>query len=202
MNIGSQNRLNNGSRCVIFNQFEYEAERLNDAGTANPISQFIEASRRTFNEKVAADLKVAAMSPAKTARLSKLQKKILLLALKWHGVNRSDVYNVDVKTEVFGWSPLESYNHYIEGGWERHWTTNTSVTPGTARRKIDSSPVYGQVFSKNVIGHDQYNAVSVSVTRALKRLISRNLLIQTGLGWSLTQHGLDHARTHCAKEAA
>ena len=193
MNIGTQNRLNNGSQRVIFNQFEDEAD---------PISQLIEANRKAFEEKVADDLKVAAMSPARTARLSKLQKKILLLALKWHGVTVSDVYNVDVKTEVFGWTPLESYNHYIETGWERRWATNTRLTPGTARSKFDSSPVYGQVFCKNVIGHNQYNAVSVSVTRALKRLTNRNLLIQTGMGWSLTQHGLDLARTYCAKEAA
>ena len=70
--------------------------------------------------------------------------------------------------------------------------------PGTARYELDNhwanNSLHGQVFDRKSIGEKRYNAVSVSASRALKRLTERHLLYQSGYGWSLTEHGLETAK--------
>ncbi len=129
-------------------------------------------------------------STPRTTKLSKLQKQVLLIALRWHGKAHSDVYNSDIKVEVFGWKPL---SHYWDG-----WVDEGHAQPGTARCELDShwanNSLHGQIFDRKSIGERRYNAVSVSTHRALKRLTERHLLYKTGAGWSLTEHGLETAK--------
>ncbi len=125
----------------------------------------------------------------RTTKLSYLQKQILTIAFRWRGKDRSDVYTNDIKAEVFGWQPL---NHYWNG-----WVNEGDAAPRTARYAQDhhcaGESMWGQIFDRQSIGCKRYNAVSVSVSRAIKRLIQRHLLYQSGAGWSLTEHGLEAA---------
>ena len=129
-------------------------------------------------------------STPRTTKLSKLQKQVLLIALRWHGKAHSDVYNTDIKVEVFGWKP---------GCYHRHgWSDEAYAQPGTARYELAhgwaNRSLDGQIFDRKSIGERRYNAVSVSAHRALKRLTERHLLYQSGYGWSLTEHGLETAK--------
>ena len=191
MSIETDNRLNDGGRHVLFNQFEYEQNRLNESAAADGISQFAEQPRADFEARKSSDLDEANSRPANTTKLSRLQKQILALALKWRGKSHCDVYHVDVKAEIFDWPVM---HHYWSG-----WEAETSAVPGTARyascHHIPDEPIFGQIFNRSSIGVRKYNAVSVSVTRTLQRLTERNLLFQTGRGWSLTAHGLKVAKT-------
>lgn len=160
-------RLNNGNASAFINQFrtEFEARKQQDLAKANA-------------------------STPRTAKLSTLQRQILSIALRWRGKDRSDVYTQDVKVEVFGWKPM---NHYSTG-----WFDEGHNHPGTARSNSDDPHwangfLSGQIFDRQSIGEQHYNAVSVSTSRALKRLTERHLLYQSGLGWSLTDHGLEVA---------
>ena len=169
MNVFTDNRLNDGDRPSSINQFfaDIQAKRQQALADANA-------------------------STPRTAKLSTLQRKILLIALRWRGKDRSDVYIQDIKVEAFGWKPM---SHYSTG-----WVDEGHNRPGTARSNSDdphcfNGPLSGQIFDRKSIGESRYNAVSVSVSRALKRLIERHLLYQSGVGWSLTDHGLEVAKT-------
>lgn len=124
----------------------------------------------------------------RTAKLSKLQKQILSIALRWHGKAQSDVYSSDIKVEVFGWKPR----------CQTDWSDEIYAQPGTARFALDNllanGSLHGQIFDRRSIGEGRYNAVSVSAYRALKRLTERHLLYQSGYGWSLTEHGVETAK--------
>ena len=168
MAVSADNRLIHGDASDSLNQFfaDIHAKRqqaLSDANAATP----------------------------RTTKLSPLQKKILLIALRWRGKARSDVYTEDVKVEVYGWKPLQ---HYSTG-----WYDEAHAQPGTARFALDhnlaNDPLGGQIFDRHSIGEGRYNTVSVSVSRALKRLTERHLIYQSGAGWSLTKHGLEVANT-------
>ena len=167
--MSADNRLIHGDASDSLNQFfaDIHAKRqqaLSDANAATP----------------------------RTTKLSPLQKKILLIALRWRGKARSDVYSQDIKVEVFGWQPM---CHYWSG-----WELNSSVQPGTARLSEDHPSMAnwsygGQIFDRQSIGEGTYNSVSVTVSRTIKRLTERKLIYQSGAGWSLTGHGLEVAKT-------
>ena len=128
-------------------------------------------------------------------KLSPLQKKILLIALRWRGKARSDVYAQDIKTEVFGWKPM---SHYSTG-----WVDEGHYRPGTARLSLDHPSLAnqsdsGQIYDRKSIGEQTYNSISVTVWRTLKRLTERHLIYQSGAGWSLTKHGMEVAKTMTA----
>jgi len=160
-------RLNNSNAVAFFNQLRDESE----------------ARKKQ-------DLVAANSSKPRTAKLSRLQKQVLLIALRWHGKTWSDVYNSDIKVEVFGWKPL---CHYWDG-----WHDEAHAQPGAARYELDhdwaNKSLHGQIFNRKSIGERRYNTVSVSAHRALKRLTERHLLYKTGAGWSLTEHGLETAK--------
>jgi len=128
----------------------------------------------------------------RTTKLSPLQKKILLIALRWRGKDHGDVYAQDIKAEVFGWKPM---SHYSTG-----WFDEGRCRSGTARLSLDHPSMgnwsdSGQIFERKSIGERTYNSVSVTVSRTLKRLTERHLIYQSGAGWSLTKHGLEVAKT-------
>ena len=155
----------------------------------------------------------------RTTKLSPLQKQILTIASRWCGKDRSDVYTEDIKAEVFGWQALNHYSTYwvdakgdpcsvsllgisqIEQITEPKtlWVDEGNAAPGTARYAQDhhcaGESMWGQIFDRQSIGHKKYNTVSVSVSRAIKRLVQRHLLYQSGAGWSLTEHGLEAVKT-------
>ncbi len=194
--IQADKRLNNGGRRVIFNQFDDEQNRIGISTTADSFSQMMEEMRVNAAAKKQSKLEDANSRPFRSTKLSALQKKILQVALRWHGRCYSDVYNADVKAEILGWPVETSYSRWSpDSGWYREWEPYKGAHSGTARYVHDSKPVYGQIFCRNAIGIREYNKGSVTVTRALKRLGERNLLCQTGLGWSLTSHGLEVAKT-------
>lgn len=162
-------------------------KRLNDDGMVAFINQLridSEASKQR-------DLAEANAHKPRTKKLSTLQRQILSIALRWQGKSHSDVYVQDIKTEIFGWKPLQ---HYSTG-----WYDEAHAQRGTARFKLDhhmaNDSLGGQVFDRKSIGLGRYNAVSVSISRALKRLTYRHLLYQSGAGWSLTKHGEEVAKT-------
>jgi len=164
-----EKRLNNGDRSDFINQFfaDLEVKRQQKLVDANA-------------------------SKPRTTKMSDLQRQILAIALRWRGKACGDVYIQDIKVEVFGWKPM---SHYSTG-----WFDEGHNRPGTARSNADdpdrsNGPLYGQIFDRKSIGTKEYNSVSVSVSRALKRLIDRHLLYQSGAGWSLTEHGLEVAKT-------
>ncbi len=167
--------------------------RLIHGGAPDSLNQFF-ADIHTKRQQA---LAVANTSTPRTTKLSPLQKKILLIALRWRGKACSDVYSQDIKVEVFGLQPMR---HYWSG-----WELNSSVQQGTARLSEDHPSMAnghygGQIFNRQAIGHKTYNVVSVSVSRALKRLTERHLLYQSGAGWSLTYHGVELAKTSPASE--
>ena len=170
-------------------QIEQAIDKRLNKGSALP---FINQFRAEFETRKQQDLAKANASTPRTAKLSALQKQILLIALRWLGKDHSDVYTQDIKVEVFGWKPM---SHYSTG-----WFDEGRNHPGTARSNFDdpdwsNGPLYGQIFDRKSIGESRYNAVSVSVSRALKRLTERHLLYQSGAGWSLTDHGEEVAKT-------
>ena len=133
---------------------------------------------------------------SRTTKLPILQKKILLVALRWHGKAYSDVYTEDIKTQIFHWQVMHRY-------WDG-WQLSIIVQPGTARLSEDHPNManwccHEQIFDRQSIGASRYNTVSASVSRALKRLTKRHLLFRSGAGWSLTDQGLDVARTFASK---
>ncbi len=162
-------------------------KRLNEGD----LSGFINQLHTDFETRKQQDLAKANASTPRTAKLSTLQRQILLIALRWHGKAHSDVYSQDIKVEVFGWKPM---HHYWNG-----WYDEAHEQPGTARFELDhhmaNDSLRGQIFDRKSIGQNRYNGVSVSVSRALKRLTERHLLYQSGAGWSLTKHGLEVANT-------
>jgi len=162
-------------------------KRLNDAERPDFINQL----RIDYEARKQRDLADANAHEPRTTKLSKLQKQILILALRWQGKSHDDVYAQDVKTEVFGWKPMR---HYSSG-----WYDEASAQPGTARYELDhflaNRSLGGQVFDRESIGTAKYNAVSVSISRALMRLTDRHLLYRFDAGWSLTEHGLKVAKT-------
>ncbi len=158
-------------------------KRLTEADAPTCINQFfadIEVRRQTA-------LVEANTETPRTTKLSHLQKQILTIAFRWRGKSHNDVHTNDIKAEAFGWQPL---SHYSTG-----WVDEGYAAPGTARYAQDhhcvGESMGGQIFDRQSIGARHYNAVSVSVSRALKRLIERHLLYQSGAGWSLTEHGLE-----------
>ena len=164
-------------------------KRLTEVERPTCINQFladIEVRRQTA-------LVEANTATSRTTKLSPLQKQILTIAFRWRGKDHADVYTNDIKVEVFGWQPL---SHYSDG-----WVDEGYAAPGTARYAQDhhcaGESMGGQIFDRQSIGCKRYNAVSVSVSRAIKRLIQRHLLYQSGAGWSLTEHGLEVVKT-CA----
>ncbi|MCZ6677604.1 MAG: hypothetical protein O7E52_10170, partial [Candidatus Poribacteria bacterium] len=192
----TENRLNNDSRLVLFNQFEEEQHQLNEDDASDSFSQMMEDMHINAAAKKQSRLEDANSRPFRSTKLSELQKEILEVALRWHGKDYSDVCNADVKAQILGWPVEESYSRWSpDCGWYRHWEPYKRAHPGTARYVHDSRPVYGQIFCRNKIGIREYNKGSVTVTRALKRLGERNLLCQTGRGWSLTSHGLEVVKT-------
>ncbi len=162
-------------------------KRLSDGDRSPCINQFF----ADLEEKRQQDLAKANAATPRTAKLSTLQKQILLIALRWCGKAHSDVYSQDIKVEVFGWKPMR---HYWNG-----WYDEAYEQPGTARFELDhhmaNDSLGGQIFDRKSIGERRYNAVSVSISRTLKRLIERHLIYQSGAGWSLTDHGLEVAKT-------
>lgn len=162
-------------------------KRLNDGGRPACINQFF-ADLEVKRQHALVD---ANASTPRTTKLSTLQRQILAIALRWRGKARSDVYIQDIKAEVFGWQAM---NHYWNG-----WIDEGRAVPGTARYVEDhhmaGKSMSGQIFDRQSIGTKEYNAVSVSVSRALKRLTERHLLYQSGAGWSLTEHGLEVVKT-------
>jgi len=162
-------------------------KRLSDDDASASINQLF-ADIQAGRQQALAD---ANASTPRITKLSTLQRQILSIALRWRGKDRSDVYTQDIKVEVFGWKPM---NHYSTG-----WCDEGRNHPGTARSNSDDSHwanglLHGQIFDRQSIGEQHYNAVSVSVSRTLKRLTDRHLLYQSGLGWSLTDHGLEVAK--------
>jgi len=168
-------------------------KRLNDADP----SAFINQLRIDSEARKQRDLAKANAHQPRTTKLSNLQKQILILALRWQGKSHDDVYVQDVKTEVFGWKPMR---HYSSG-----WYDEASAQPGTARHELDhflaNRSLGGQVFDRESIGTAKYNAVSVSISRALMRLTDRHLLYRFDAGWSLTKHGEEVAKTIAAPES-
>ena len=166
--IEADKRLNDGDMAAFINQLhaECEARKQQDLAKANA-------------------------STPRTTKLSALQRQILAIALRWRANARSDVYIQDIKVEVFGWRAM---NHYWDGWIDEGW-----AVPGTARYAEDhhmaGESMSGQIFDRSSIGTKEYNSVSVSVSRALNRLTERYLLYQSGGGWSLTEHGLEVAKT-------
>lgn len=165
-------------------------KRLTEVERPTCINQFladIEVRRQTA-------LVEANTATPRTTKLSSLQKQILTIASRWRGKDRSDVYTNDIKAEAFGWQPLSHYSN--------EWVNEGDAAPGTARYAQDhhcaSESIRGQTFDRQSVGERHYNAVSVSVSRALKRLMERHLLYQSGAGWSLTEHGLEVVKT-CAR---
>ena len=163
-------------------------KRLNDGDRPGSINQFF-ADIHIKRQQALSD---ANASTPRTTKLSTLQRQILLIALRWHEKAHSDVYSQDIKVEVFGWNPM---SHYSTG-----WFDDGHNHPGTARSNSNdphwfNGPLHGQIFDRKSIGESRYNAVSVSVSRALKRLTERHLLYQSGAGWSLTNHGEEVAKT-------
>ena len=131
-----------------------------------------------------------------TAKLSILQKRILLVALRWRGKAHADIYTEDVKTQIFNWRAMCRY-------WDG-WQPSIVVQPGTARLSKDHPNMpnwccHGQIFDRQSIGESRYNTVSVSISRALKRLIKRHLVFRSGAGWSRTDQGAEVARTFIPK---
>ncbi len=163
-------------------------KRLNDGGVPAFINQF----RTDFEARKQRDLAEANARMPRTTKLSTLQKQILVLALRWQGKSHDDVYVHDIKTEVFGWKPMQ---HYSTG-----WYDEAHAQPGTARHELDhflaNRSLCGQVFDRESIGTAKYSSVSVSISRALKRLTARHLLyLGCDKGWSLTEHGEEVAKT-------
>lgn len=163
-------------------------KRLNKGNVEAFINQF----RTEFETRKQQDLAKANTATPRTTKLSTLQRQILAIALRWHGKAHSDVYSSDIKVEFFGWQAM---SHYWNG-----WVAESNIQPGTARLPLDHPSMAnwsdgGQIFDRKSIGESRYNAVSVSVSRALKRLTKRHLLYQSGAGWSLTDHGIEVAKT-------
>ena len=166
-------------------------KRLNDGDLPGSINQFF-ADIHIKRQQALSD---ANASTPRTTKLSTLQRQILSIALRWRSKALSDVYIQDIKVEVFGWKPMR---HYWNG-----WVAESNVQPGTARLSLDHPSMAnwsdsGQIFDRKSIGESRYNAVSVSVSRALNRLTERHLLYQSGAGWSLTNHGVEVAKTASA----
>ncbi len=162
-------------------------------------NRLIEADAHDYFNQLLADSKVrrqASLDEANTAtprttKLSPLQKQILAIALSWRGKDHADVYANDIKVEVFGWQPL---SHYWDG-----WVNEGRAAPGTARYAQDhhlaDKVILGRIFDRQSIGYKRYNSISVSIFRAIKRLVVRHLLYQFSYGWSLTDHGLKVVKT-------
>ena len=168
-------------------------KRLNDDDLPACLNQFF-IDIQTKRQQALSDANAAT---PRIMKLSPLQKQILLIALRWRGKDRSDVYGQDIKAEVFGWKPM---SHYSTG-----WFDEGHHRPGTARLSLDHPSMAnwsdgGQIFDRKSIGERTYNSVSVTVSRTLKRLTERKLIYQSGAGWSLTKHGLEVAKTTTAPD--
>ena len=169
-------------------------QTVNTDCRADSINQFL----TDIEDRQQQRLDAANAATPRTTKLSTLQKGILCVALQWRGMDRCDIYTADIMVELFGWQPM---CHYTYSGWE----ALSSVQPSTARLKKDHPSMAnghygGQIFNRQAIGHKTYNIVSVSVSRALKRLTERHLLYQSGAGWSLTYHSVELAKTSPASE--
>ena len=79
-------------------------------------------------------------------KLSKLQKKILILAYQ---SGKDSITNRKVLTKVYGFKPLKD---------------------------IETSGYGALIFDRKAIGANKYNSVSVSVAKSLNRLIDRGLI--------------------------
>jgi hypothetical protein len=85
--------------------------------------------------------------------LSDIQKTILSLAASNRGMagRKVDLYQAEIFQELCGWNPIRVLS-------ERHYT--------------------GQHFSKVEVGERQYNGARATVSRAIRRLEERGLVIR------------------------
>jgi hypothetical protein len=98
-------------------------------------------------------------------KLSRLQKAILVLALKRHKKGLR-LFNRDVLVSFYGF-------HFDVGTWDVHGS--------------------GQVFNVQAIGEGRYRAASVAVSKSFKRLHNRGL-VKHYWGVELTSTGRSLAR--------
>ena len=112
--------------------------------------------------------------------LSELQKEVLRIGLhnrEARGPGNVDVMRSEALQQVFGWELLY---------------------PWTRLRRDDGRPSHGQHFSKQRIGVAHYQSAQASVTRALRRLERRGLVIRCAhsryVDVDLTESGIKRAR--------
>jgi hypothetical protein len=112
-------------------------------------------------------------------KLSKLQKFALATALNNH---ISEGRNLDARSgaDVFSKEIIATFYGF-------------PTLPYTNLRRPG-----GQTISRTEIGPNRYEAAHAAVSRALRRLVERNLLrrveLVAGTGWSLTSTGLEIAQ--------
>lgn len=117
---------------------------------------------------------------AGAAKLSRLQRQILQIALRWRGQDHADVFAKDVMVEAFGLPPLR---HYVPD-------IDPDEIPRTARNPAGKR-VFGHSFDVDGVGRARYNSICASISRTFKRLEARGLLQKVGWGYSLTEQGLE-----------
>ena len=145
---------------------------------------------RVSKERQGRKLAEANAAIPKTAKLSDLQRQILEVGLRWRGKAHADFYMQDIKVEVFGLEPGSISR------W-RGWRPKEGLIPGTARFASGGRQYevpYGQMFNIEAIGKRKYNSLCASISRALKRIEERKLIVVKGPGRSLTDHGLELVR--------
>ena len=133
---------------------------------------------RDSKERQERKLAEANAATLKTVKLSDLQRQILEVGVRWRGLAPADIYVADIKTEIFDLEP----------------TRRERLIPGTARLAASERQYnvpYGYLFDVHEIGERKYNAICASISRALKRLERRKLIVVKGPGRVLTNHGLE-----------
>lgn len=103
---------------------------------------------------------------ASLARLSRLQREILALAMQ----ARHGIPGDRIRREPHGWDEVDVFPAEI--------LVHCFEFPLRRGRRLADLRLYQQAFDRSMVGHARYNAAMASMSRAVRRLEERGLVIR------------------------